>query len=694
MQTRKLWFVILGLLVAAILALGGIAGYKLGYIGGHKLPTASSFKADEKLGEVSAETVAKNLEKEGIDVRIISTFSAKPAGSFLGYDGHKEGKRVPAGATVKVKASAGPGVPEGTAGTKVTAAQKTLEAMGVPVHYKKMIVSDTDAHPEGSVVMTFPGDGQGVPDRDKGIFVGVATSGEGIPTDILGQGIDDVATQLESAGYKVKKEGRLARAGQTNKVVGSKPAPGAPLDAGQVVTLYYGVTAENFEQSMTEVTEPWVTEGAGLTIFSSLAVLAGTYCKTTVIDPAVDCITLQAHNDLYHSSTYADGIKDLNTDTQLYPTMHSFELFVLKPHSGSARYPSSGADNLLFSKGWNMMELFTHSDIIYCGDTALVREPVYCDHGVPKPITDLPSGMDSTTGLEIRMDEFLTIASAGADLDAFLDSGYVDSQAQDEASKQKAVDRSRPFILKRDSSLYDETSYPYEGHPGYTFTPSIAEENEEYYEPLVAFKPGVSNETAYYLVDGSTLNWDNLDDFTDVASTAESEGEATDKTSIPDSLFGTYEFLGFHDVQIPGVAFMTINKDGTFTGNRSVLNDMSDDPQYPNGTNYVSQFEGSLSEVDGSANDGSYRFRCHGPTQTDTPGEVRERDGVRIETTDVSEFFGPCTSAAFYPAGYPLESIPPQFRDAVTAGVGTSAKLERAVFVFDSVHGGAYVPAR
>lgn len=687
MQTRKLWFVILGLLVAAILALGGIAGYKLGYIRGHKLPTASSFKADEKLGEVSAETVAKNLEKEGIDVRIISTFSAKPAGSFLGYDGHKEGKRVPAGATVKVKASAGPGVPEGTAGTKVTTAQKTLEAMGVPVHYKKMIVSDTDAHPEGSVVMTYPGDGQAVPNRERGIYVGVATTGEGLPTDVLGKDVDDVVDQLTTAGYIVKKEGRLARAGQANKVVGSKPAPGAPLDAGQVVTLYYGVTAENFEQSMTEVTEPWVTEGAGLTIFSSLAVLAGTYCKTTVIDPAVDCITLQAHNDLYHSSTYADGIKDLNTDTQLYPTMHSFELFVLKPHSGSARYPSSGAGNLLFSKGWNMMELFTHSDIIYCGDTALVREPVYCDHGVPKPITDLPSGMDSTTGLEIRMDEFLTIASAGADLDAFLDSGYVDSQAQDEASKQKAVDRSRPFILKRDSSLYDETSYPYEGHPGYTFTPSIAEENEEYYEPLVAFKPGVSDETAYYLVDGSSIAWDELPNNTELSG----DEDQAHQTTLPSELTGNYVFRGF-----PGhwSAYLEVHEDGTFIGYTAEHFGYSEDPQYPNGTTYVANFDGTLSSNTGKESDGSYQLQCEGLRQSDTPGTTEGDNGSLIKTTELISVFGSCSSATFYPKDYSLQSIPESAREAVVEAQGESDGLLNSVLIFDSVDGGVFLHAQ
>lgn len=44
---------------------------------------------------------------------------------------------------VTVRESAGPGVPEGTVGKKAESVVTTFSQMGVPVHYKQVIVSDT-----------------------------------------------------------------------------------------------------------------------------------------------------------------------------------------------------------------------------------------------------------------------------------------------------------------------------------------------------------------------------------------------------------------------------------------------------------------------------------------------------------------------------------------------------------------------
>lgn len=65
------------------------------------------------------------------------------SGKFLGYQGIQSGDRVRAGSVVTVRESAGPGVPEGTVGKKAESVVTTFSQMGVPVHYKQVIVSDT-----------------------------------------------------------------------------------------------------------------------------------------------------------------------------------------------------------------------------------------------------------------------------------------------------------------------------------------------------------------------------------------------------------------------------------------------------------------------------------------------------------------------------------------------------------------------
>lgn len=54
------------------------------------------------------------------------------------------------GSTVVVRESLGPGVPDGTVGRKAERVVKTFSDMGVPVHYKKVLVSIRARPPRGA----------------------------------------------------------------------------------------------------------------------------------------------------------------------------------------------------------------------------------------------------------------------------------------------------------------------------------------------------------------------------------------------------------------------------------------------------------------------------------------------------------------------------------------------------------------
>ena len=92
-------------------------------------------------------------------------------------------------------------------GKQATKVVSTFKTMGVPVHYKQVPVSDTKKKPIGSVVATYPAEGQALSDGDKddGIYIGVATKSDGgaISIDIVYRDVDTVKSELESQGHDV-----------------------------------------------------------------------------------------------------------------------------------------------------------------------------------------------------------------------------------------------------------------------------------------------------------------------------------------------------------------------------------------------------------------------------------------------------------------------------------------------------------
>lgn len=148
------------LLVAAVVA--GIVTYNMELWGGKSLPDVAVASPKDSSKTPDAKVVVRQLEGKGLKVKRVKEFSGVKSGKFLGYQGIQSGDRVRAGSVVTVRESAGPGVPEGTVGKKAESVVSTFSQMGVPVHYKQVIVSDTSKTTEGSVISTYPAQGQGV----------------------------------------------------------------------------------------------------------------------------------------------------------------------------------------------------------------------------------------------------------------------------------------------------------------------------------------------------------------------------------------------------------------------------------------------------------------------------------------------------------------------------------------------------
>lgn len=204
------------ILIAAIVAVcvvlaGTVAAvtYYMELWGGKTLPVASKSTATSDKAP-TASNVVKQLKNKGLDASARKEFSGEKKGAFLGYANAQDGERIRSGQHVVVRESAGPGVPSDTVGKQATTVTSTFKNMGVPVHYKQVVVSDSSKVKPGSVVSTYPQPGQGVSDEKIGIYIGVAAKGDGLPADIVGQDVNTVKTELEDKGYTVKTEKRLS----------------------------------------------------------------------------------------------------------------------------------------------------------------------------------------------------------------------------------------------------------------------------------------------------------------------------------------------------------------------------------------------------------------------------------------------------------------------------------------------------
>lgn len=480
---RKLLIAAIAAVVAVIvLAVTGIVTYRMDLWGSRTVPTIG---AAEKAG--SADDVAAQLEGQGFHTTRKREFSASGKGAYLRIEGGKEGERVARSQQLTVVESLGPGVPDGTVGLTQDKAVERVGGMGVPVSVTE-VVSD---HP-GEVIDTKPAQGKALADKDRsgGIRLAVGVKKDGIPVEIAGLDKDQAKQRLESDGFDVTVMSVAASKDMVGNVVSADPAIGS-VTSGDDVTLYVGADANTLKDAMLVHTGgPYPYNS-----YDQLQPLVGQWCTD-----GGDCIDLEP--TAKHAGNDDDGnVRGLTMNGKTYEGAF-FDLGVC-PYAqtfGSCdpEKPDFAFQQLLISGDSGAFELFDNTALPYCG-TTLMGEVAYCDHGV---IGDLSSASGKSTGIEYRMSDFLLVVPVGADIGQVEDSGYFKDKPG-----AKAPDATRPYILKRDPSLYDKTSVSGDGGIHNPFLPKAmkAQTGE-----TVKFAPSPSADVAYYKVE-DTLDWSKLD---------------------------------------------------------------------------------------------------------------------------------------------------------------------------------------
>lgn len=491
------------ILIAAIVAVcvvlaGTVAAvtYHMELWGGKTLPVASKSTATSDKAP-TASNVLKQLKNKGLDASARKEFSGEKKGTFLGYANAQDGERIRSGQHVVVRESAGPGVPSDTVGKQATTVTSTFKNMGVPVHYKQVVVSDSSKVKPGSVVSTYPQPGQGVSDEKTGIYIGVAAKGDGLPADIVGQDVNTVKTELEGKGYTVKTEKRLSSKQYVGKISGSLPGPGSKLSDGQTVTLYEGVDAKGAKQTfMKKYPE---MDKAELTGNSNVA--AGQWCTN-----AGDCITLSETEQ--YGSDDSLRITSGGVDTEYSQTGD----VLTSCDAIQQSFCSSQKADYLLEGNTGAFELmpFDAFDSYWCG-TDIVFAPGFCSADKAYSLDDSKGHEES--GGTVRMPDMFMVAPVGTDLDALESNGYFDAAALADAKKQKVVNTDRPFLIYRDVNLYKKSETVRDASWKNYFNPFLPYQGVNgSKDAVVKMKPAPSDDTVYYLVENTQPDWSTLDD--------------------------------------------------------------------------------------------------------------------------------------------------------------------------------------
>ncbi|MDF7663162.1 zinc-ribbon domain-containing protein [Bifidobacterium sp. ESL0763] len=538
-------------LVAAIVAVALVAGltafgtHKAGLWGGKTLPSPSSLgiHKSKKTHAYSAKDVEQSLHNQGFETTTKPAFSGQPKGTFLHYDHARSGTRYNSRRNpITIVASRGPGVPAGTSGQPVQNVTNSLESMGVSVHYHK-VITDTSKTREGTVLTTYPSDGQAVTDTGTGINVGVATSGDGVDYSVVGQDKDQAKQQYTDKGFHVWMAPRFSSKKMLNKIVDSQPKPGSPVTGGDLM-LFYGIDASGMDKAVQGDKDNY-------SVYATAAPVGGTYCTK-----AGTCINLDETVSL-SSSSYADSTDNdpwfpiasqvkssegTNSDSADATGLGHDLLFC---HNGGdpgcnsrARKDKYGTNNELYYQDYGAFELMDSSiNQITCGTSAVARwDPTgICVGG---QLTERnPYDLDpKMSGASYEMRTHYVYFPVGSNVKGVVDSGYFDKAYVDKAKKQKAVDTSRPFFIRRDKSLYKTTKVDVPSLN--TLNPFVPENGGEHSEGSkpVPTRPAPSDETAYYLVDQPQLDWNRLPEFTLTKSSKSSDSSKPTNDASPDQI--------------------------------------------------------------------------------------------------------------------------------------------------------------
>jgi len=508
-------------------------------------------KQGATVDSLTADQVEQELRSEGFQTTRSQQYSGKNAGAFLAFSNVSEGQQLRHGDLIDIIESLGPGVPSGTVGTQAADSKQTLAGMNVPVTYRAVVTSvpgssfgPADSSPQpGTVVATYPADGQPVTDTDKGITVAVATQSDtGIPVDYYGQDPDAVQADLESRGYTVTRKAKFSTKANVGKVVASDPALGTAAVAGTSVTLYYGVDSSSTHDVFTGI-----YPATGVNVGTEAA--WGTYCRKDG-----DCITLskdcsKGYCELYSSQAPTSLSKD-EASTKLEPCL-GIMTSCLPSSQDDWQYFAKDNGNLVYGTT-GTFELTTERQLRDATCETDWDYPYY--HGVGSVTTCIDGKLETYTqdeydaqhpntsysneslvpDLEYQMDDvWYVYVPVGADITSVERAGYFDDNAMSEARSQGAPNANTPYFIARDPSLYDtrevrlsDISNQDVWLPTSPFMPFLDNSSR------LAVNPAPSDQSAYYLVE-NPVDPNNLGafpetDIDDLSSSDESTSEPSE----------------------------------------------------------------------------------------------------------------------------------------------------------------------
>ncbi|KAE8126973.1 zinc-ribbon domain-containing protein [Bifidobacterium tibiigranuli] len=640
--SRRIRIIIALVAVIAVVVAALFGTYQAGLWGGNAIPDPAGVSAGGKSGS-SAKEVSKALSQQGFTPKVTVQFSREKSGTFLGYKNVHAGQHY-RGTTVTVLSSQGPGVPKGTTGQSLSKAAAAVQDMGVPVAYKQVVVNGSKIK-EGTVVASQPADGQPVTDPASGIKLAVAARGTGVSYDIIGTDKNAAQSQYGKLGFDVTLRPRFSAKNMLGKVVDSDPAPGTPAQGG-ALTLFYGIDASGMKDAVSGQYDPD-------SLNPMTAPVQGRYCNSKN-----DCVDFTKNSD---GETNGVSSSEYQTPDQRW-TFEDNLVFCVSGQQSAC--PNDSMINNLFTGNTGAFELLPLSTLtgFTCGDTyKLGREGGNCIGG--KWITEGAPSDGKWSGARYDMGPLYVYFPVGADVNKVVASGYFDKQSVADAKKGKPVDTSRPFFIRRDKTLYDSSSIPITSLT--TPNPFLPWGNGSSMEPV---KPAPSDDTAYYLVDSASVDWDALPDVKNPPkpknnAAADSAAKVVLKAAMQQAA-GQYVY----DVGTMWKSKLTVNGDGSFSGRAMRYNATGDGdttPEHPQGTIRESRFTGRFASATKNT-DGSYALQCDAGAlhfegkPGDSYVDQNTDKGMRILTVDKSEVttgIGSCGSFTLYPKGFPVAQL-------------------------------------